>query len=116
MTGKKTRTTSIILTRRKHWRLRPQLTLHEVASACDLHPEVVDRFRVLGLIDPLEHVGEQECLFSQEAVGRVRKIMRLRRDLGLNLAGVGVVLDLLEEVESLRRRVRELESHLEGSI
>lgn len=114
MTGKERRTTAIILTRRRHWRLKPHLTLQEVARACNLHPEVVDRFRVLGLIDPLEEVGGQECLFSQDVVGRVRKIMRLRKDLSLNLAGVGVVLDLLEEVESLRRRVRELESFLEG--
>jgi DNA-binding transcriptional MerR regulator len=39
----------------------------------------------------------------------VRKIIRLRRDLGLNYAGIGVVLELMERIESLEAKIRELE-------
>jgi DNA-binding transcriptional MerR regulator len=85
------------------------ISLEEVARRCELHPDLVDQFRALGLIDPIHEAAEGGWLFSPDILMRIRKIIRLRRDLGLNLLAVGVVLDLLERIEVLEARIRELE-------
>ena len=79
------------------------LTLNEVSRLVDLHPEMVLRFVDLGLVDP--EVGEPEWLFQERAVPRIWKIRRLHRDLGINWAGIGVVLDLLDRIDDLEREI-----------
>ncbi len=87
------------------------VTLTEISALCDLHPEMVIRFVRLGLIDPVEkEKAEETWIFSVETVSLVRKIIRLRNDLGINYSGIGVVLELLSRIESLEAHIRELEN------
>jgi DNA-binding transcriptional MerR regulator len=81
------------------------LTLEEVAGRCGLHPEFVQRLVVLGLIDP-----EDDCtdLFCPEVTLRIERLLRLRRDLGVNYSAAALVLDLLERIDSLEGRLRRL--------
>jgi DNA-binding transcriptional MerR regulator len=53
---------------------------------------------------------EDEVLFEAGTVLLLRKILRLRHDLGINYAGIGVVLELTERMEKLEERIRELEA------
>jgi len=57
-----------------------------------------------GILDP---VGREprEWRFSEASCWRVSVVLRLERDLAVNLSGAALVLDLLEEVESLRQRL-----------
>lgn len=82
------------------------LALSEVARLAGIHPDLVDRLVALGLIDPAETVPEP-C-FDVSVVLRIRCILRLRHDLGVNWAGVGVVIDLLERIEQLEREIERL--------
>ena len=82
------------------------LHLAELAGLAGLHPETVKRFFALGLIEPA--VREPEPLFSYEAVLRVERIVRLRRDIGVNLASAGVILDLLDQIEELKAQLEHL--------
>ncbi len=50
--------------------------------------------------------------FSGAAILRLQRARRLQRDLEINLAGVAVALDLLDELDRTRHRVKTLESHL----
>jgi len=87
------------------------ISMRQIAMRCDVHPEIIDRFVRLGLIDPVvRDEVEGECLFSKEAAPLVRKIMRLRNELGINYSGVGVVLELLSRIELLEARIHKLES------
>jgi chaperone modulatory protein CbpM len=61
-----------------------------------------------GVLTTIE-IDTTEWRFSGAALRRVRIALRLERDLGINLPGVALVLDLLEELEQLRR-LREVES------
>jgi chaperone modulatory protein CbpM len=81
-----------------------RLTLEELAHAAGLHPDLVASFVDFGL---LEAVGRDRrgLLFDMAAVLRVRAIQRLRRDLGVNLAGVAVILDLTERLRTLQQEV-----------
>ena len=60
----------------------------------------------LGLIDPVETTPEP--LFEVATILRIRRILRLRHDLGVNWAGIGVVLDLLAKIEELEREIARL--------
>ena len=95
-----------------HYRCESRPASEELLSAGDLarlarlHPEMVDRLIDWGLIDPVER--EPQLLFPETAVPRIWRIMRLRRDLGINWAGIGVVLDLLDKIDRLEREVTRL--------
>lgn len=90
------------------------LTMSEVAYHCGLHPELIERLVRLGLIDCEEPSGDGEALFPAEVIPMVRTILRLRNELGVNYAGIGVVLELMAQIESLENQVRELESRIFG--
>ncbi|MDY6908997.1 MAG: chaperone modulator CbpM [Thermodesulfobacteriota bacterium] len=94
---------------RRTSRLEAYLDVYDVAAETGVHPEFIRRLVRLGLLDPVEAREGQRLLFEVSAVPLVRKILRLRRDLGLNYAGIGVVLELMERIESLEARIRELE-------
>jgi len=83
--------------------------LSDVSKICDIHPEMIISLVQLGLIDPVgKENAEDAWTFSVETVPLVRKIIRLRNELGLNYSGVGVVLELLLRIEALEARVRAL--------
>jgi DNA-binding transcriptional MerR regulator len=84
------------------------LTVDEVAARCGLHPELVQRLVVLGLIDPEEGYSD---LFRPEITLRIQRILRLRRDLGINYNAAALVLDLLERIEALEGRLRHYERY-----
>jgi chaperone modulatory protein CbpM len=80
-------------------------TLHELCISCDVNPDWV-----AGLVDQgaIEVVGQtrQEWQFTVLSSLRVAKAKRLERDLGLNLPGIALVLDLLDELDDMRAHVR----------
>jgi DNA-binding transcriptional MerR regulator len=80
---------------------REQLTLEALATSAGLHPALVERFVEFGLLDPVERTGT-ELLFDVAAVPRLRMIQRLRCDIGINLAGVSVILDMLDRLRALK--------------
>lgn len=84
------------------------LTTNEIARLAGLHPDFVQRLISLGLVDPVE--TQPEPLFESAAILRLRRIVRLRNDLGVNWAGVGVVLDLLGRIEELEEELASLKA------
>lgn len=92
--------------RRYEMILRPResehLALDELALHADMHPELVERFVEFGLITPIERVGDR-LFFDPSTVSRLRTIVRLRGNLGINLAGVSVILDLLDKLCAAQR-------------
>jgi MerR family transcriptional regulator, heat shock protein HspR len=90
----------------------PYLTLSEVAYRCGLHPELIERLAGIGLIDYVEGDVDGEGLFHADVIPLLRRILRLRNDLGVNYAGIGVILELMARIESLENHIRELESRV----
>jgi chaperone modulatory protein CbpM len=86
--------------------------LKEVCEVCGVHAECVVEMVEAGVIEP--H-GDQPSTwrFSALTVMRSRKALRLQRDLEINIPGIAVTLDLLDEVEALRDQVKSLEQQLE---
>ena len=88
----------IVLRRREPQRL----TIETLAARAGMHPALVERFVECGLIEPVEWQG-RTFLFDAAAVPRLRMIGRLRESLGINVAGIAVILDLLDRVCALKQ-------------
>jgi MerR family transcriptional regulator/heat shock protein HspR len=82
----------------------------ETLEASHLGIGTVRILRASGLVEGQEMAGELR--YSEEEVIRLRQIRRLQHDLGVNLAGVEVILHLLKQLENLRRELeQERKSH-----
>ena len=81
-----------------------RLSLEEAAERAGLHPVLVERFVDFGLVEPAELTGATMA-FDEACVARLFAISRLRRDLGVNLQGVGVILDLVDRLAALEREL-----------
>jgi len=81
---------------------RNLMRLEDAARRLGLHPDVVQRFLEFGLLEPAEVTGT-EIMLDPVALRRIGVIQRLRYDLGINLAGIGVILELLDRIDTLQR-------------
>jgi DNA-binding transcriptional MerR regulator len=81
---------------------RNLMPLEDAARRLGLHPDIVQRFLEFGLLEPAEVTGA-EIMLDPVALRRIGVIQRLRYDLGINLAGIGVILDLLDRIDALQR-------------
>ena len=82
-----------------------QLTLADLCRACAVHDE-----QIIALVDAgvLEPQGREPArwAFTGDSPHRARKALRLQRDLDIDLAGAALALELLDEIASLRTRLR----------
>jgi chaperone modulatory protein CbpM len=83
------------------------LTLTEFCRDYALDSSWVVELVEEGILEP-EGTGQEQWRFSGECCRRVSVVRRLQRDLGVNLSGAALALDLLEEVQALRRTLRQL--------
>ncbi len=82
------------------------ISLAELCHCCCLPAEQVVSMINNGIVEPIEsRITISHWQFSGESVLRIQTAIRLKRDLGVNLAGVALALELLDEVKSLRQQV-----------
>ena len=80
------------------------LTLEAAAARVGMHPILVERFVEFGLVEPIERTGA-EIRLDAASLPRLVAISRLRTDLGVNLHGVAVILDLVDRLAALQREL-----------
>ena len=81
-----------------------RLTLSQLCDACAVHAEYIIELVDEGFIEP-SGVEKSHWCFSGITIKRVRKAKHLQRDLGINLAGVALAIELMDELEQLRARL-----------
>jgi MerR family transcriptional regulator/heat shock protein HspR len=86
----------------------PRYMISVAAELVGMHPQTLRIYEAKGLVRPKRTPGNTR-LYSESDLERLRLIQRLTTELGLNLAGVEVVLRLQDEVARLRRRIDRLE-------
>lgn len=77
-----------------------------VAEKYSLHPQTLRLYEREGLITPSRSEGNTR-LYTAEDLERLEVVLSLTRDLGVNLAGVEVVLNMRERIEELQAEVRQ---------
>jgi DNA-binding transcriptional MerR regulator len=85
-----------------------RVTLEVLAEQTRVHPQRILDYVEFGLLDPCERVGER-LFFASTAVVRLRRIERLRLDLGVNLTGISIILDMRERLQRLQRELERKE-------
>lgn len=83
------------------------LTFDVVAETVGAKRSLVVRLARQGLIETVDS-GTDEPLLPRRVVVQLRRMQRLRRDLGVNFAGAAVILDLVTRIEQLNRELAEM--------
>jgi chaperone modulatory protein CbpM len=86
-----------------------ELSLHDLCHACSTSTEWVIELVDEGVLEPIGH-EQAHWRFSGPSLLRARAAMRMQHDLQINLAGVALALDLIEEIEAMRERLRRVET------
>jgi chaperone modulatory protein CbpM len=81
-------------------------SLRELCQLCRVDAESITAMVEEGIAEP-QGCNPREWRFPGASVRRVQIVLRLQRDLRVNLPGAALVLDLLEELEELRRLHRQ---------
>ena len=82
-------------------------TCDDLCKRCGVTMTVIEDFIELGIIAPTSTTGG-EHQFSTESYLRLRKALRIQHDLAVNPPGVALAMDLLDEVDALRKQLHTL--------
>lgn len=85
----------------------PKYLISVIARMLDVHPQTLRTYERLGLIIPPRSMGNSRR-FSDKNIDEIRCILSLTRDLGVNLAGVDVVLRLKQKISDMQNEIRAL--------
>ena len=88
------------------------LTFDVVAETVGARRSLIARLVQRGLIETLDS-GTEEPMVPRRAVVQLRRMQRLRRDLGVNFAGAAIILDLVGRIEQLNRELAEMHRKLQ---
>jgi MerR family transcriptional regulator, heat shock protein HspR len=81
--------------------------ISSVAESYEIHPQTLRLYERLGLLQPSRSDGNTR-LYTDEDLQRLEVILTLTRELGVNLAGVEVILNMREKMEKMQRDVEEI--------
>ncbi len=90
----------------------PIYVISVAARLVDMHPQTLRYYERAGLLKPERSNGKIR-LYSEREIERLKKISRLTNELGVNLAGVEIIIDLTERLEKLQERVKAREAELD---
>ncbi len=93
----------------------PCYVISVAARMVSLHPQTLRYYDRIGLIKPSRTVGRTR-LYSQRDIETLRKIVRLTDDLGVNLAGVEVILNMSEVIEKLQEELERVRAQAQAEI
>jgi MerR family transcriptional regulator/heat shock protein HspR len=94
---------------------RPRYMISVAAELVGMHPQTLRLYEQKGLIRPKRTAGNTR-LYSEHDVERLRLIQQLTSELGLNLAGVELVLQLEDQLRRAQQQIDRLERRLREEI
>jgi MerR family transcriptional regulator/heat shock protein HspR len=94
---------------------RPRYMISVAADLLGMHPQTLRMYEQKGLVRPSRTRGNTR-LYSEADLERLRLVQRLTTELGLNLAGVEVVLRLEDELKRAHERIERLQRELKDEV
>jgi MerR family transcriptional regulator, heat shock protein HspR len=94
---------------------RPRYMISVAAELVGTHPQTLLIYEQKGLVRPKRTAGNTR-LYSESDLERLRVVQRLTTDLGLNLAGVEIVLRLEDELKKAHARIDRLQRQLREEV
>ena len=86
-----------------------------VAEQYEVHPQTLRMYEREGLLKPSRSDGNTR-LYTDEDLERLEVILKLTRELGVNLAGVEIILNMREKMEAMQRQIEEFVSSLNSEL
>src|SRR5687768_14850695 len=94
---------------------QPMYVISVAARMIGVHPQTLRHYENVGLVIPERSEGNIR-LYSPADIDRLRQISRLTDELGVNLAGVQIILDMRERLEQLQLDMEATQAELEAEI
>lgn len=92
----------------------PVYLISVVSKILDIHPQTLRQYERENLVCP-SRSGGRIRLYSQRDIDRIKLILRLTRELGVNLAGVDIILRLKENVDEMENEIASLRHEVHKS-
>ena len=89
----------------------PVYLISVVATMLNIHPQTLRQYEREGLVEPSRTQGRMR-LYSQRDIDRMKLILRLTRQMGVNLAGVDIILQLKEQIDEMQKEIDQLREEL----
>jgi len=89
--------------------------ISSVAETYQIHPQTLRLYERLGLLKPTRSEGNTR-LYAAQDLERLEFILTLTRDMGVNLAGVEVILNMREKMEAMQREVEQMIAFARGQV
>ncbi len=93
----------------------PLYMISIAAQLTGLHPQTVRLYEKLGLVSP-RRVNNKNRLYCEADIERLQKIRRFTQEMGVNLAGVEIILDLLQKLEDMQEEMDAMRREIEARM
>jgi MerR family transcriptional regulator/heat shock protein HspR len=103
------------MTTRKSGTGKGYYMISAVASKYNVHPQTLRLYEREGLLAPSRTDGNTR-LYSEDDLHRLETILTLTRDLGVNLAGVEIILNMRQKMESMQSEVNEFMAYVKKEL
>ncbi|MCI6989660.1 MAG: helix-turn-helix transcriptional regulator [Campylobacter sp.] len=90
----------------------PLYLISVVSKVLNIHPQTLRQYEKEGLVEPSRTEGKMR-LYSKRDLDRIKSILNLTREMGVNLAGVGVIFKLKKQLKEYENTIKELNDELE---
>jgi len=94
-------------------RSKPLYMIGVVAEMLKLHPQTLRMYERKGLVRPSRTEGKTR-MYSPEDVDEIARVTRLARDLGVNLAGIEIILKMRRRMLDMQAQIEDLMNHVRG--
>ena len=88
----------------------PVYMIGVAARICRVHPQTLRMYERLGLVAP-QRINSKNRMYSEADIERLHQIQTLTQEMGVNLAGVEVILDLLDKMRRMREEMEQEMNH-----
>jgi MerR family transcriptional regulator, heat shock protein HspR len=86
-----------------------------VAEMYDIHPQTLRLYEREGLLKPSRTEGNTR-LYTEEDLKRLEFILNLARDLGVNISGIAIILQMRERMENMQNQMQEFVSYIQQEV
>src|SRR6202051_1409374 len=86
--------------------------ISSVAEMYEIHPQTLRLYEREGLLKPSRSEGNTR-MYTDEDLERLEFILNLARDLGVNIAGIAIILQMRERMELMNRQMSEFVSYIQ---
>ena len=83
----------------------PKYLISVIARKLDVHPQTLRNYEKLGLIQPSRSDGNTR-LYSLKDIEKIQKVLNLTQEMGVNLAGVEIVLRMSNQIQEMQREFK----------